>query len=97
MYPAWSERLVFEPGQVLFREGDRADAAYLVIEGTVEISIRTRHGSRVLGTLGRSDMLGETAIFGELPRTATATAATRVEVLRASRDVLAAGRAGARP
>jgi CRP-like cAMP-binding protein len=88
--PCWSERLVFEAGQDLFREGDVPDAAYLVIEGTVEISIRTRHGPRVLNTLGRSDMVGESAIFGALPHTATATAATRVEVLRVGRDVLTA-------
>lgn len=96
LQPCWSERLVFEPGQVLFREGDVPDAAYLLIEGMVEISIRTRRGPRVLSALGRSDMVGESAIFGALRHTATATAATRVEVLRVSRDVLTAQAAPAR-
>lgn len=80
-----SERLAFDPGQILFREGDAADSAFLVIAGTVAMSIHTRHGPRVLNTLGPGDVVGESAIFSDAPHTATATAATRVEVLRVSR------------
>jgi CRP-like cAMP-binding protein len=82
-----SERLTFEPGQVMFREGDSADAAYVVIDGTVEITVDTPSGPLLVNTLGESDVVGETAIFGDVPRTATATAKTRLEALRVCKDL----------
>ena len=77
-----SERLTFQAGEVMFREGEAPDAAYVVIDGTVGITVQTPGGARLVNTLGRSDMVGETAIFGGVPRTATATAKTRLEALR---------------
>jgi len=82
-----SDRLTFEPGQVMFREGDLPDAAYVVIDGTVEITVQTPSGPLLVNTLGESDVVGETAIFGDVPRTATATAKTRLEALRVSKDL----------
>jgi CRP/FNR family cyclic AMP-dependent transcriptional regulator len=82
-----SERLTFEAGDVIFHEGDAPDAAYVVIEGAVEITIRTPGGPRVVNTLGQSDVVGEAAIFGDMPRTATATAKTRMEALRVCKDL----------
>lgn len=82
-----SDRLTFEAGQVMFREGDAADAAYVVIDGTVEITVQTPGGPLLVNTLGQSDVVGEAAIFGDVPRTATATAKTRVEALRVCKDL----------
>ena len=82
-----SERLTFEAGEVIFREGDAPDAAYVVIDGAVEITIQTPHGPRLVNTLGQSDVVGEAAIFGDVPRTATATAKTRLEALRVCKDL----------
>lgn len=82
-----SERLTFEAGEVVFREGDEPDAAYVVIDGTVEITVQTPDGPRLVNTLGQSDVVGETAIFGDVPRTATATAKTRLEALRVCKDM----------
>jgi CRP/FNR family cyclic AMP-dependent transcriptional regulator len=82
-----SERLTFEAGDVIFHEGDAPDAAYVVIDGAVEITIQTPGGPRVVNTLGQSDIVGEAAIFGDMPRTATATAKTRLEALRVCKDL----------
>ena len=49
--------------------------------------IETPKGPLVVNTLGRNELIGEIAIFGDVPRTATATAVTRVETLRISKDV----------
>ena len=59
----------------------------MVIDGTIEITIATAGGSRLVNTLGRNDMVGETAIFGDVPRTATATAKTRLVALRVCKDL----------
>ena len=82
-----SERLTFDAGQVMFRAGDMGDAAYVVIDGAVEISVPTPGGPIVVNQLGRHDIIGEIAIFGEVPRTATATATTRMEALKISKEL----------
>ena len=82
-----SERLTFDVGQVMFNAGDSADAAYIIIEGSVEISVPTPSGPIVVNTLGRNDIIGEIAIFGDVPRTATATAQTKLETLKISKEL----------
>ena len=81
-----SERLTYSAGQVLFREGDHGDECYVVIDGTVEISVEREKKPFVIRTLGRNEIIGEIAIFGNVPRSATGTAKTRVEVLRISKE-----------
>ena len=82
-----SDRLTYEAGQVMFRAGDTGDACYIVIEGSIEISVDTPKGPLVVNTLGRNEIIGEIAIFGDVPRTATATALTRLEALRISKEL----------
>ncbi len=47
-----SERVGFDAGKTLFRQGDRADAAYLIIEGEAEILVDTPTGPVMIATLG---------------------------------------------
>jgi CRP-like cAMP-binding protein len=83
-----SERLTYSAGQEIFRAGAVGDACYVVIDGTIEISVDVpQKGSLVIGSMGSNEIMGEIAIFGHVPRTATATAKTRVEVLRISADL----------
>src|SRR5712671_4204054 len=57
-----SERLTYDAGQVMFNAGDAGDAAFIIIEGEVEI-------------------------FGDVPRTATAKATSKLETLKISKDL----------
>jgi len=82
-----SERLTYDAGQVMFNAGDMGDAAYIVIDGAVEISVPTPGGPIVVNKLGRNDIIGEIAIFGDVPRTATAKALNRVETLKISKEL----------
>ena len=82
-----AERLTYAAGQLMFNAGDTGDAAYIVIEGSVEISVPTPSGPIVVNTLGRNDIIGEIAIFGDVPRTATAKALTKLETLKISKDL----------
>lgn len=82
-----SERLIYADGQVIFREGDVGDGCYVVIDGTVEISVKSKSGPLVLSMMGRNELIGEIAVFAEVPRTATATPRSRVEVLKISKEL----------
>ena len=82
-----AERLTYEGGQVMFNAGDPGDAAYIVIDGSVEISVPTPSGPIVVNTLGKNDIIGEIAIFGDVPRTATAKAIGKIETLKISKEL----------
>jgi CRP/FNR family cyclic AMP-dependent transcriptional regulator len=82
-----SERLIYDPGQHLVKVGDMADAAYIIIEGSAAVTVPGPRGPVIVNTLGKNEVIGEIAVFADLPRTATVTAATRVEALRISKDL----------
>jgi len=62
----------FEPGQVVFREGDASDTCYVVREGHAR-AIRTHGDGRTitLATFGPGDIFGELAMFEDERRSAT--------------------------
>jgi NTE family protein len=67
----------------LYKEGDAADALYVVLEGRVEVS---RAGT-VLGEVGPGASVGEMSLFAKAnARSATVTCATHVTVLRIERE-----------
>ena len=82
-----AERLTYDAGQVIFNAGDTADAAYVVIDGTVEISVPTPSGPIVINTMTKNEILGEIAIVGDVPRTATAKAVSKLETLKISKEL----------
>jgi CRP/FNR family transcriptional regulator, cyclic AMP receptor protein len=81
-----SERVAFDPGKRLFRQGDPGDAAYLIIAGEAEVAAETPAGPVVLATLGANEIVGEMAILGNVPRAATVRAKTRLITLRISKE-----------
>ena len=81
-----SERVGYDAGKTLCRQGDPADAAYLIIEGEAEIIIDTPTGPITVATLGSNDIVGEMGILGDAPRNATVQAQTRLIALRIAKD-----------
>jgi S1-C subfamily serine protease/rhodanese-related sulfurtransferase len=76
------ERRRFKGGETIFREGDDAHAeAYVVHTGSVDIRKGLDGNERHLSTLGEGELLGEMALFRKAPRSASAIAATDVELL----------------
>ncbi|HKA46706.1 MAG TPA: cyclic nucleotide-binding domain-containing protein [Methyloceanibacter sp.] len=67
----------FGPGDVIFAEGDRGDAMYVVRNGEVTIE---RHGT-VMETVGGGGVFGEMALIDGSPRSATVRAKTACEVV----------------
>lgn len=70
------------PGEAIVRQGDAADAFYLVRLGFVKVSERHPGGDVVLTYLGRGSFFGEMGLLGGGIRTATCTALDHVDVVR---------------
>jgi len=66
-------------GDVIFHEGDEAEAMYAVEDGAVEIVKDS--GRTVVATLAKGDAFGELAFFDGRPRSAAARARQRTVVL----------------
>ena len=64
------------PGDVIFAEGDKGDAMYVVRTGEVTIE----RGGRVMETLSGGGIFGEMALIDGSPRSATVRAKTDCEV-----------------
>ena len=82
-----SERLTFQNGQSLFRQGDPGDAAYIIVEGTADILVDTPSGPITVATLAKNDIVGEIAILCDVPRTATVTAMGELVTLKITKDL----------
>jgi len=78
----------FETEDYLFRQGDKADYAYIIESGSVEVSHRQGEQKLVLSNLGEGDIIGEMAIIDNLPRTASAQASEPTRVLAIPLDYI---------
>lgn len=64
----------FSPGDIIFREGDTGDFAYLIESGLVEVFIGNGEAQRRLSLLGNGELIGEMALIDQQKRTATVRA-----------------------
>ena len=69
-------------GGFLFREGDAADAAYVVVSGRLRAVSATPSGERVLNEMGRGETVGEMALLSRHVRSATVIAVRDSQLLR---------------
>jgi CRP-like cAMP-binding protein len=68
------ERVIFPRGTTIFKQGDRADAAYILESGDVQI-FKMLSGKRiVLGHVQKWGLFGEMGLIDDSPRMATAYA-----------------------
>lgn len=74
-------------GETLFRQGDPAEAAYVVMSGRLRVAARTDdEDERVLNELGRGEVLGELALLTGSSRSATVYAIRDTDVARIPRE-----------
>ena len=82
-----SERLNFAPGELLCRQGDPGDTAFIILEGDADVLVDTPTGQLSVAKLGKNDLVGEMAILIDIPRTATVKAIGQVSTLAISKDL----------
>ena len=83
------EWVTLDAGEVLFRQGDTGDAAYLVVSGRLRVAVADRDGSeRVAADVGRGELVGEMALVDDSPRNATVYAARDTDLARVPGEVL---------
>lgn len=77
-----AEPVELDPGQVLMKEGDREDSLFVILEGECEVSKRSGEKEVVIALRGRGEVMGEMALLGETPRSATVKTNGIVKLLR---------------
>jgi CRP-like cAMP-binding protein len=81
-----SERVAYRGGDVLFRQGEDGDAAYVILEGRADVLLNTPKGEVKVAEITENAIVGEIAILCDIARTATVRAVTNVEALRISKE-----------
>lgn len=71
----------YEPGDVVFSQGDPGRALFVVVDGTIEITQATPRGDLVVAELGAGAAFGELALVDDYPRSGSARVATAARLL----------------
>lgn len=76
----------FQPGDVIIKEGEPGDCAYIILDGHCQVTRVVAGKKQNLRLLGPGEMFGEAAVLTNNPRLATVTALmeTRVTVVERS-------------
>ena len=80
------ELMTCDPGQVIVKQGEAADAMYLVRLGFVKVSQNYPGGEMVLRYIGRGEHFGAAGILGTGVRAATCTAVDHVELVKIKKE-----------
>jgi len=70
LFSQQDDLVLLAPGDVLFKEGERGDAMFVLLEGTMDIMV----GGKVVENSKRGAIIGEMALIDQSPRGATAVA-----------------------
>lgn len=84
---ASSTQKTYKAGDIIMRQGDRGDCAYIIESGRVEIIMEYPGGKmHRVGTRGPGTMIGEMAIVDAAPRTATIKAMEDCKLLEITQE-----------
>lgn len=87
----------FQPGELIFREGEEGRAAYVLQSGNVEIFVQAKPSAIVVSKLGPGEIFGELALIDGSPRSAGARALSACEILYINKEEFDFLRAQMRP
>ncbi|MEM7528955.1 MAG: cyclic nucleotide-binding domain-containing protein [Pseudomonadota bacterium] len=78
--------LTFLPGERIAEQGEEGDAAFIVLDGAVDVLVPTGETERHIARLGSGEIVGEMAMLTGRPRSTTMAAHGELTVLRLERD-----------
>jgi CRP/FNR family transcriptional regulator, cyclic AMP receptor protein len=79
----------YGPNEVIFAQGDPADAVFFVEEGKVKITVISEQGKEaVLAIHQNGDFFGEGCLTGQPRRLATVAALTECTIMRLAKDAI---------
>src|SRR5262245_7233723 len=82
-----SERVEFEKGQAIIAQGMQGAAAYLILSGGGEISIRESGDIRPIGTIEPGAFIGELAMIANIPYAVSIIATENVIAAKVPRSL----------
>ena len=81
------EILKFKKGEIIIREGERSDCAYILESGMAEVSKSLPNGEQqFVGILFPDDIFGELGLIDGLPRSATVKALAYCRLRKLTQD-----------
>ena len=86
LFAFMGETLTYRAGERLFEKGDEGNAAYIIIDGTVDVLVPVEGGELSVAALGSKELFGEMAVLCDQPRSTAIAARTDLTVLRLQRS-----------
>ena len=86
LFAMMGQTLTYRQGERLFEKGDDGDAAYVILNGSVDVLIPTDSGEISVAVLGSNEIFGEMAVLLDQPRTTAIAAKTDLKVLLLDRQ-----------
>jgi CRP/FNR family transcriptional regulator, cyclic AMP receptor protein len=75
-------------GQTIYTQGDAADALFVIKEGAVKLSVKSRGRETTLDILSDKEFVGKDSLTSQSSRDATATAITDCRLLRIEKKAM---------
>ena len=82
-----SEIVAVRAGDLLMKQGDAGDSAYLILDGEFEVLLRSGEQEVPIAVRGSGDVIGEMALLDKSPRSASVRALQDGHLLRISQPV----------
>lgn len=81
-------REIYVAGELIFREGDAGDCAYVIEKGMVEIFVADNEQKQQVVLVGPGEIFGEIALLDYQPRTATVRAVEKTVLIPVQRKLV---------
>ncbi|MEQ8296978.1 MAG: cyclic nucleotide-binding domain-containing protein [Nitratireductor sp.] len=81
-----ADRVELDDGDLLFRQGDTGDSAFILVSGVADIISETEGAQVVVAQLRDHALVGEMSVFCDVPRSATVRANGKLIALKIGKD-----------
>ncbi len=88
MFAFMGETLTYRTGERIFEKGDEGDAAYIIIDGAVDVLVPTDQGEASVAVLKAKEIFGEMAVLCDQRRSSAIAAKTELTTLRLDRSTI---------